>query len=230
MGATADAADEVVHALASQAEPGFARFVFSSNETFSGHVARLLAARLGVGLAAPLAGLHDVARTAGALQVVLVDDRYFFARPTSQPVEPLQANRTAQAAFIDLRVPPGHAPLEEAELVFSAGDGVSDLQRFVQVAKSLGAAVGATKVLCDKGLLPRRHQVGSSGTTVAPRVYVAFGISGSRQHLQGIAPSTKVVAVNIDANAPIMRRAELGIVADADLVLSRLGEAVGARP
>jgi electron transfer flavoprotein alpha subunit len=87
---------------------------------------------------------------------------------------------------------------------------------------SIGAALGASRVIVDDGKLPRDRQVGATGRTVSAGMYVAFGISGAVQHLQGIQNCRRAVAVNVDEAAPIMKRADLGIVADAEAVARAL--------
>ncbi|MCE2565253.1 electron transfer flavoprotein subunit alpha/FixB family protein [Komagataeibacter sp. FNDCF1] len=118
-------------------------------------------------------------------------------------------------------------PLAEARFIVSAGEGVHDWSAFFRVADTLGATVGASRMVCDAGLLPRDRQVGASGTILQADCYVAFGISGAPQHLQGIQHCRLVVAVNTDPYAAIVRRADLAIIADAQAVmpvLAALGE------
>jgi electron transfer flavoprotein alpha subunit len=121
-------------------------------------------------------------------------------------------------------------PLEEAELILSAGQGVKDWEAFHRLAAALGAAEAGSRVVCDAGHLPRERQVGASGEIVAPRCYIALGLSGAVQHLQGIAECRRVVAVNIDPHAPILGRADLAIVGDANEIMRALLAAfAGAR-
>lgn len=115
-------------------------------------------------------------------------------------------------------------PLADADFIVSAGVGVTEWQRFLAVAKALRATVGCTRAVCDAGHLPRSRQVGASGTLVDPRCYLSFGISGAPQHLQGIARCERVVAVNTDLHAEMVKRAELAIVADAQPVMASLLE------
>ncbi|HWL67627.1 MAG TPA: electron transfer flavoprotein subunit alpha/FixB family protein [Geminicoccus sp.] len=114
------------------------------------------------------------------------------------------------------------APLAEADLIVSAGDGVTDWPGFHALAGRLNATVGGSRQVCDRGLLPRDRQVGASGTLVAPKAYLAFGISGAPQHLQGIERCQRVVAVNTDLHAKMIERADLAIVADAQAVMPAL--------
>ncbi|TFZ57709.1 electron transfer flavoprotein subunit alpha/FixB family protein [Methylorubrum sp. Q1] len=122
------------------------------------------------------------------------------------------------------RIPadPATVPLALAEFVVSAGNGLSDLDTFRQVAAQLNATPGASRVLCDAGLMPRHAQVGASGTVLAATCYFALGISGAPQHLQGVAGCEHVVAVNTDLHAAMIERAGLAIVQDAQAVMPAL--------
>lgn len=113
-------------------------------------------------------------------------------------------------------------PLIEAELVLSGGAGLSAWKEFGEVADMLRAAVAGSRVVCDAGHLPRDRQVGASGKQIEAQGYVALGISGAPQHLQGIRGCRHVIAVNMDPHAPIMARADLAIVGDADVILREL--------
>jgi len=119
---------------------------------------------------------------------------------------------------------PNAVALAEADLIVSAGNGVSDWSAFHEVAAALGAAEGGSRVVCDAGLLPRARQIGASGTLVAPRCYLAFGIAGAAQHLQGIARCERVVAVNTDLHADMVKRADLAVIADAQAVMPALAK------
>ena len=119
-------------------------------------------------------------------------------------------------------VDPNAVPLKEADFIVSAGNGVTDWNAFHAVADALGGAEGGSRVVCDAGLLPRGRQVGASGTLVEPRCYLAFGIAGAPQHLQGIARCERVVAVNTDLHADMVKRADLAVIADAQAVMPAL--------
>jgi electron transfer flavoprotein alpha subunit len=128
-------------------------------------------------------------------------------------------------AFVDAGVQSSSAkdlPLSEAELVISAGAGLSDWKAFHDVADGLSAAVAGSRVVCDAGFLPRSRQVGASGQIIESRCYIAFGISGAPQHLQGIQACRHVIAINTDPHAPMMKRADLAIVANAQEVLHEM--------
>ncbi|GEL43408.1 electron transfer flavoprotein subunit alpha [Methylorubrum extorquens] len=122
------------------------------------------------------------------------------------------------------RIPadPATVPLSLAEFVVSAGNGLSDLDSFRQVVSALHATPGASRVLCDSGLMPRHTQVGASGTVLAATCYFALGISGAPQHLQGVAGCEHVVAVNTDLHAAMIERAGLAVVQDAQAVMPAL--------
>jgi electron transfer flavoprotein alpha subunit len=119
-------------------------------------------------------------------------------------------------------VDPNAIPLAEAEFILSAGNGVKDWARFHQAAELLGATEGASRVAVDDGHMPRFRQVGATGTWVTARVYVAVGISGAIQHLQGIGQCDKVVAINTDLGCDMVKRAALSVIADSGEVLDEL--------
>lgn len=112
--------------------------------------------------------------------------------------------------------------LEEAPFIFAVGAGVTRVELFTRVSERLNAATACSRVISDSGSMPRHAQVGASGRQVAADCYVAFGISGAVQHLQGIDACEHVVAVNIDPAAPIVRRADLSIICDANEMLNAL--------
>jgi electron transfer flavoprotein alpha subunit len=122
----------------------------------------------------------------------------------------------------ELPVDPAGVPLTEAEFIVSAGNGVSDWVAFHALAAALGASEGGTRVVCDAGALTRDRQIGASGSLASARCYLALGISGAPQHLQGIADCEHVVAVNTDAGAEILKRADLGVVADVQALMPAL--------
>lgn len=117
------------------------------------------------------------------------------------------------------------ASIEEAEILVSVGRGIQDqfnLERAYELAHLLGGKVSSSRALVERGWMPHARQVGQSGKTVNPRVYIALGISGAVQHLVGMGSSDLVVAVNKDPDAPIFRVADLGIVGDVSEILPAL--------
>ena len=117
---------------------------------------------------------------------------------------------------------PATLKLSEAPFVVAAGNGVTDFDLFRRLVASLGATPGGSRVVCDAGMLPRTCQVGASGTILQGSCYIALGISGSPQHLQGVGQVGHVIAVNTDLHAAMVERAELAIIADAQAVSEAL--------
>jgi electron transfer flavoprotein alpha subunit len=112
--------------------------------------------------------------------------------------------------------------LEEADFIVSAGNGVANLTTLAKLADALGASVGASRMVVDDGKLPRNKQIGASGKTVTASTYMAVGISGAVQHLQGIKDCRHVIAINKDASAPMVKRADLSIIGDAEAIMQAL--------
>lgn len=116
--------------------------------------------------------------------------------------------------------------LVEAEMVVAGGRGVGSSQSFVELIEGLadriGAAVGATRAVVDAGWRPYSEQVGQTGKTVQPKVYFAIGISGAVQHLSGMGKSKLIVAINKDAEAPIFKESDYGIVGDVKEIVPAL--------
>ncbi|WP_263261236.1 electron transfer flavoprotein subunit alpha/FixB family protein [Pseudomonas sp. RIT-PI-S] len=125
-------------------------------------------------------------------------------------------------------VDPAAIPMAEAEFILSGGNGVKDWALFHQAAVALGATEGASRVAVDDGFMTRDRQVGASGTWVTARVYVAIGISGAIQHLQGIGACDKVIAVNLDPACDMIKRADLAVIGDSAELLNALIDAVAA--
>jgi electron transfer flavoprotein alpha subunit len=123
--------------------------------------------------------------------------------------------------------------LEDASVIVSGGRGLQDPSNFKLLedlaALIPGAAVGATRAVVDAGWVPYAMQIGQTGKTVKPKVYLAVGISGATQHIVGMKSSDRIIAINKDGEAPIFQLADLGIVGDALKVVPKLTEAVKAR-
>jgi electron transfer flavoprotein alpha subunit len=123
---------------------------------------------------------------------------------------------------------PATVDLVEADVIVAAGRGIGSKHnlRFVEdLAHALGGTVGATRVAVDLGWLPRERQIGQTGKAVAPRLYVACGISGATQHTIGMKDSATIVAINTDAAAPIFKIADLALQADLAELIPALAEA-----
>jgi len=151
------------------------------------------------------------------------------------PVQPLEADLSAVKPDREIlgyeEVGGDTVDLTKADIIVAVGRGVGGADKMAPVeslAKALGAEIGASRPVIDNGWLPRDRQIGSSGQTVAPKLYIAAGISGAIQHLVGMKGSTVIVAINKDPGAPIFTVADYGIVGDLHEVLPALTEAVQA--
>ena len=152
----------------------------------------------------------------------------FTILPFNPQIEPAQIRTAPGAPF---RGSSQTVDLGSAPLIVSVGRGIREAENLPIVqalATALGAELAASRPICDNGWLPMERQVGSSGQTVAPKLYLAVGISGAIQHLVGMKASQCVVAINKDPDAPIFEIADYGIVGDLFEVVPALTEAVRA--
>ncbi|HEY0519494.1 MAG TPA: mycofactocin-associated electron transfer flavoprotein alpha subunit [Ilumatobacteraceae bacterium] len=134
----------------------------------------------------------------------------------------MEALLPADAATIDL---------SEASRIVAGGAGLDGQGRMVQLAAlgtALGASVGATRVVTDRGWAPHERQIGTTGVVVAPQLYIAFGISGAVQHTSGLGQPDHIISINVDPHCPMMQLADLAVVGDANEVLDELLRQVGA--
>jgi electron transfer flavoprotein alpha subunit len=230
--------------------------VLFGNSVLAADVAAGLAARLDAGINWDLTDVvSDDGRLVGkrpALQdsvyvdvgwtseprVALFRSGSFDPTPTggSAEVEDVQVTleeHSTGARMIDQAHEESEGPsIEDADVIVAGGRGLGGPENFTlveELAKALGGAVGATRAVVDAGWYPYSTQVGQTGKTVAPKLYIACGISGAIQHKVGMQSSGVIVAINKDSNAPIFEFSDLGVVGDVHEVVPKLTELVKAR-
>ena len=141
------------------------------------------------------------------------------------PIDPSAIRQKPDAPFREAKQA---VDLGQAERIVSVGRGIKSQENIAlaeKLAEAMGAEIAASRPICDNGWLPMERQIGSSGQTVAPKLYVALGISGAIQHLVGMKGSRTIVAINKDAEAPIFEVADYGIAGDLfDIVPALVAE------
>ncbi|MCW2629922.1 electron transfer flavoprotein subunit alpha/FixB family protein [Mycobacterium sp.] len=256
--AESDTADDYlitpfVDVLASLAESATPAAVVLAASADGKEIAGRLAARTGAGLLVDVieikdgpVGVHSIfggaftveAQANGDAPVITVRPGAVEAEPADGAGEQVTVEvpePAENATKITARQPAvaGDRPeLTEASIVVSGGRGVGSAEKFSvveELADSLGAAVGASRAAVDSGYYPGQFQVGQTGKTVSPQLYIALGISGAIQHRAGMQTSKTIIAVNKDEEAPIFEIADYGIVGDLFKVAPQLTEAVKAR-
>ncbi|WP_394208992.1 electron transfer flavoprotein subunit alpha/FixB family protein [Enterovibrio calviensis] len=230
----------VLHVLHTQLAPQ--HWIFADETLIGGDLARKLSASLGERPATRVKAASHGSIECGSgdekQSVTRVLSRFLLVEEqVSDPISGFVSEASAcacpdvengQAKIVDLgrvAVDPKDIPLPETRFILSGGNGVRNWALFHQCADALGATEGASRVAVDNGHMPRPTQVGASGTYVNAKVYIAVGISGAIQHLQGMTHCDSVIAINTDASCDMVKRADLSIIADSAAVMQALIDA-----
>jgi electron transfer flavoprotein alpha subunit len=181
----------------------------------------------------------DVTLEGPAPRLLLVRPKSFAAEPNDGTAEVVPVDTPVPDELTTVRRIERHEEtaagprLEGAKVVIAGGRGLQDPSNFKlldDLAAAIGdAAVGASRAVVDAGWVPYSYQVGQTGKTVKPEVYIAVGISGATQHVVGMKGAKRIIAINKDGDAPIFRLADLGVVGDALTVVPKLIEEIRAR-
>jgi electron transfer flavoprotein alpha subunit len=171
--------------------------------------------------------------------LVLLRPKSFAAEPAGGGAASVEAlsvpdtGATGAAVLVNRHIEERTGPsLDDADVVVAGGRGLGESEKFEMIenlAKALNAAPGASRAIVDAGWVPYRYQVGQTGKVVKPTVYLAAGISGATQHMVGMKGSKNIIAINKDAESPILTVADLGIIGDVHKVLPKLIELLAAR-
>lgn len=176
--------------------------------------------------------------TSAGPKLVLIRPKSFSAEPTGGAAPQVTVLDLPDVGGAGAKVTGTHVEerqgpkLEDASVIVSGGRGLGSAENYElieKLGKLLRAATGATRAIVDAGWVPYAKQVGQTGKTVKPDVYIACGISGAMQHLVGMKDSKVIIAINKDADAPIFGIADLGVVGDVHKVLPKLIEALEKR-